>query len=201
MTAMNRRAILAALSALGAGGVVGLGYVLRGIFESPATGPVIRLTQGDGCMGGVGMADMRLYMDMFMRHRQISRIVEEIPGGVRTTTQSNSPDLTAQLHTHVSSMYSHLDQGVEVTCMSQTLPTLFRNANGYRRQLTLTPTGVIAEETADDPALTETIRAHAREVSGFVNEGMPANMQGMMGCGGMMGPGKMMGPGGMMGPH
>jgi hypothetical protein len=78
--------------------------------------------------------------------------------------------------------------------MSQTLPTLFRNANGYRRQLTLTPTGVIAEETADDPALTETIRAHAREVSGFVNEGMPANMQGMMGCGGMMRPGGMMGP-------
>lgn len=160
-------------------------------------------------MGGVFMADMRLYMDMFMRHREISRTVEEIPGGVRTTTQSNSPDLTAQLHTHVSSMYSHLDQGVEVTCMSQTLPTLFRNANGYRRQLTLTPTGVIAEETADDPALTETIRAHAREVSGFVNEGMPAMMQGMMGCGGMMGPGgpggmmgpgRMMGPGGMMGP-
>ena len=84
--------------------------------------------------------------------------------------------------------------------MSATLPTLFRNASGYRRQLTITPTGVIAEETADDRALTETIRAHAREVSGFVNEGMPAMMQGMMGCGGMMGPGRMMGPGGMMGP-
>ncbi|MGA9674102.1 MAG: hypothetical protein WBR28_02260 [Mycobacterium sp.] len=185
MAMLTRRGALAALSALGAGSVLGLGYALRGIFESPTTR--IRLTTG-GCMGGVGMADMNLYMDMFMRHREISRTVEEIPGGVRTTTQSNSPDLAAQLHTHVSSMYSHLDQGVEVTCMSQTLPTLFRNANGYRRQLTFTDTGVIAEETADDPALTETIRAHAREVTGFVNEGMPAMMQGMMGCGGMMGP-------------
>ncbi|MGO9102882.1 MAG: hypothetical protein ACLP9Y_26910, partial [Mycobacterium sp.] len=169
MARLTRRGALAALGALGAGSVLGLGYVLRGILESPTTG--IRLTNVDGCMGGVGMADMNLYMDMFMRHREISRTVEEIPGGVRTTTQSSSPDLAAQLHTHVSSMYSHLDQGVEVTCMSQTLPTLFRNANGYRRQLTITPTGVIAEETADDPALTETIRAHAREVSGFVNEG------------------------------
>jgi hypothetical protein len=141
-----------------------------------------------GMMGNVGPADMSLYMDMFNRHSEISRVVEEIPGGVRTTTQSNSPDLAAQLKTHVASMYSHLDQNAEVTCMSQTLPTLFRNTNGYRRQLTFTATGVIAEETADDPALTETIRAHAREVTGFVNEGMRAMMQGMMGPGGNMGP-------------
>ena len=144
-------------------------------------------------MGGVGMADMRLYMDMFARHREISRTVEEIPGGVRTTTQSNSPDLATQLHTHVSSMYSHLDQGAEVMCMRGSLPTLIRHANGYRRQLTFTPTGVMAEETADDPALTQAIRAHAQEVTGFVHDGMPPMMRGMMGSG-MMGPG-------MMGPH
>ncbi len=53
------------------------------------------------------------------------------------------------------------------------------NAGGYHRRLTLTPTGVIAEETSDDTALTDTIRAHAREVTGFVRDGMPAMMQGM----------------------
>jgi hypothetical protein len=50
----------------------------------------------------------------------------------------------------------------------------------------------MAEETADDPALTQAIRAHAQEVTGFVREGIPPMMRGMMG--GMMGPG-------MMGPH
>jgi hypothetical protein len=179
MAGLTRRAALAAFGAFGALGVgsaLGLRYVLRDVSASPM-----------GCMGG-GMADMRLYMDMFARHTEITRTVEEIPGGVRTTTQSDSPDLAAQLHSHVSSMYSHLDKGVEVMCMSQTLPTLFRKAHGYRRQLTITPTGVIAEEIADDPALTETIRAHAREVTGFVRDGMPAMMQGMMGCGGMLRP-------------
>ena len=78
--------------------------------------------------------------------------------------------------------------------MSQSLPTLFRQAGGYRRQLTLTPTGVIAEETADDPALTQAIRAHAQEVTGFAQQGMPAMMRQMMGGCGMMG-------GGMMGPR
>lgn len=177
---------------------MGVGYALRGVLGSPGLG--IRLSDC-GSMMGATPADMSLYMDMFNRHTQITRTVEEIPGGVRTTTQSDAADLAAQLHAHVSSMYSHLDQGSEVMCMSQSLPTLFRNAGGYRRQLTFTPTGVIAEETADDPALTDAIRAHAREVTGFVRDGMPAMMQGMMGgCGGMTGPGGMMGPGRMMGP-
>ena len=191
MARLTRRAALAGLGAIGAGSVLGLGYVLRSLFEPP---PAIRLTDGSGFMGA-GQMDMSRYMEMFMRHREINRVVEDIPGGVRTTTESNSPDLAAQLQAHVSSMYAHLDQGAEVACMSQSLPTLFRRANGYRRQLAFTPTGVIAEETSDDPALTETIRAHAREVTGFVRDGMPAMMQGMMGgCGGMMGPGRMMGP-------
>jgi hypothetical protein len=195
---MTRRA---ALTAVGAGAIVGLGYVLRGVLGSPA--PVVRLIDDGGGMMGVSPMDMSRYMEMFNRHNELTRTVEEIPGGIRTTTESNSPDLAAQLKAHVSSMYSHLEQGGEVMCMSDSLPTLFRHSAGYRRQLTLTPTGVIAEETADDPDLIQAIRAHAQEVTGFVRDGMPPMMRGMMGPGsmgpGMMGPG-MMGPGGMMGP-
>ena len=44
-------------------------------------------------MMGVSADDMQLYMDTFARHNEISRAVEEIPGGVRTTTESNSRDL------------------------------------------------------------------------------------------------------------
>lgn len=190
MAKFTRRA---ALTALGASAVMGIGYALRGILSPPVQG--IRMTDCGGMMGA-SPADMSLYMDMFNRHTEITRTVEEIPGGVRTTTQSNAPDLTAQLHAHVSSMYNHVDEGSEVMCMSQSLPTLFRNPGGYRRRLTLTPAGVIAEETSDDPALTDAIRAHAREVTGFVRDGMPAMMQGMMGgCGRTMGPGGKMGSG------
>ncbi len=125
---------------------------------------------------------------------------------VRTTTESDAADLVAELQAHVSSMYTHLDQGSEVTCMSSSLPTLFRRAADYQRQITLTASGVVVVETSSDPPeLTSAIREHAREVTGFVVEGMPAMMSGMM-DGGMMGPGMghgMMGPGmghGMMGP-
>ena len=186
----------AALTAVGAGAFVGLGYVLRGVVGSPA--PAVRLIDDGGGMMGVSPTDMSRYMEMFNRHNELTRTVEEIPAGIRTTTQSDSPELAAQLKAHVSSMYSHLEQGGEVMCMSDSLPTLFRRADGYRRQLTLTPTGVIAEETADDPQLVAAIRAHAQEVTGFVRDGIPPMMRGMMGSG-SMGP-RMMGPGGMMGP-
>ncbi|WP_372517596.1 hypothetical protein [Mycobacterium florentinum] len=47
--------------------------------------------------------------------------------------------------------------------------------------MTFTANGVVAEETADDPVLTQAIRAHALEISGFVRDGMPPMMRGMMG--------------------
>lgn len=184
---VTRRATIAMLGAGGAG--LALGHFLRGAFGW--LGPGIRLIDHNG-MGVDGM-DMSRYTEMFNRHNEITRTVEEIPGGVRTTTQSNSPDLVAQLQAHVSSMYEHLNQGAEVMCMSASLPTLFRHTNGYHRQLTFVPNGVVAEETADDPALTQAIRAHAQEVTGFVRDGMPPMMRGMMGP-------EMMGPG-MMGPR
>ena len=107
MARFSRRA---GLTALGAGAVMGIGYAVRGILDSPVLR--IRLTDGGGMMG-TSPADMSLYMEMFNRHSEITRTVEQIPGGIRTTTQSNSPDLVAQLQAHVSSMYSHVDQGAE----------------------------------------------------------------------------------------
>lgn len=127
---MRRRAVFAAL---GAGEAAVFSYVLRGALFRPVTD--VRLADHDGCMAGP--ADMRLYAQMFHRHNEITRTVVEIPGGVRTATASASPDLAAQLQAHVSSMYARLDQGAEVMCMSDSLPTLFRHANGYRRQLAI----------------------------------------------------------------
>lgn len=107
----TRRAALTALGALAAGGVLGLREVRR-VLPGPGFTDV-RLSNGCNFMG-TDTADMGRYMEMFDRHRETSRVVEEIPGGVRTTTESNSPELAAQLQAHVSDMYVRLDQGIEV---------------------------------------------------------------------------------------
>jgi hypothetical protein len=125
--------------------------------------------------------DMSAYMELFARHTEIRRTVTKIAGGVRTETESDAPELVAQLQAHVASMYRNLDRGLEMQCMSASLPVLFRHASRYRRQLTLTPKGVAVTETSRDPLLVKAIRDHAGEVSGFVRDGMAAMMAGGMG--------------------
>lgn len=177
MKAISRRTALQIL--VGAGAMLGLGAGCA--LRSPDSGGGGGMMGSNGgMMGSATSADMNTYMDMFDRHSQIRRTVEQIQGGVRTTTESDDPSLTTQLQAHVSSMYEHLAQGQEVTCMSGSLPVLFRNTKGYHRQLTFTSKGVVVTETSTDPMLVKAIRAHSQEVTGFVQEGMPAMMQGMM---------------------
>jgi hypothetical protein len=188
---MNRVTRRTAITVFGAGGLLALGYFLGRSFGPTAptaptapNAPTLTDRAGGmrgGMMGSATREDMNAYMDMFNRHREISRTVEEIPGGVRTITEARSPDLAAQLQAHVSSMYAHLEERAEVTCMSPTLPILFRHTSDYRRQLTLTPHGVTVVETASDPDVARVIRAHAHEISGFVRDGMAGMMNQMMG--------------------
>jgi hypothetical protein len=58
---------------------------------------------------------------------------------------------------------------------------MFANATRYRRVLSLTPHGVSVVESSSDDAVAAVIRAHAREVSGFVTDGMRSMMHDMMG--------------------
>lgn len=60
---------------------------------------------GEGMMGAATGADMSAYADLFARHDEIRRTVEKIPGGVRTVTESDAPELVARLQAHVASMY------------------------------------------------------------------------------------------------
>ncbi|MDA8320733.1 MAG: hypothetical protein M0030_13125 [Actinomycetota bacterium] len=106
---------------------------------------------------------------------------------MRTITEADDPGLAAQLRAHVASMYAHLSQGTAVTCMSSSLPVLFRNSRRYRRSLTDTAGGVAVRETSADPRITAAIRSHAAEVTGFVDDGMPAMMAAMPGGQGMTG--------------
>jgi hypothetical protein len=172
MPKMTRRELLRLIGAggslLGLGAAAGCGRSRSGNM------------MGGGMMGAASAREMSTYMELFARHRELRRTVEEIPGGVRTVTESAAPELVAQLQAHVASMYQHLNESAEVTCMSNSLPTLFRNTDSYRRRLTMTPRGVVVTETSSDPELTQTIREHAREVTGFVERGMPAMMQSMM---------------------
>lgn len=162
---MRRSSLLRLVAALG------LGFLIP-----PALRPVASLA---------APGDMGLVMTLFRNHERINRTVEEVSGGIRATTESDDPRVASLIQAHVTSMYQRVNQGRPFTMMSRTLPTMFRNAKRYERHLTMTSKGVSITETSTDPQMIAVIRAHGREVTGFVDEGMSAMMNGMMG-GGMM---------------
>jgi hypothetical protein len=126
--------------------------------------------------------DMSIIHQLFANRGQIHRTVQEIPHGIQAVTESDDPSVAALIQSHVPKMYQRLDNGqtFPMIRMIATLPTMFSNANRYQRQYKLTSKGIIVTETSDDPDLVDLIREHAREVSGFVKEGMPAMMENMM---------------------
>jgi hypothetical protein len=133
-------------------------------------------------MGSSGMMnsdpDMRTVMDLFANHGSIRRTVEELPNGIRSTTESDDLHVASLLQAHVASMYKRVDDRRLFSMMSRTLPTLFRNASRYRREAHYIPKGVVVVETSTDAKLIQVIRAHAREIDAFVRDGMPAMMDG-----------------------
>lgn len=182
MPAMHRRSLLQAVLAV-AGAITNIFLTRPGRAQSMMRG--MGGMMGDGMMGGGMMGDMmgpmRTGMELFRHHREINRQVTTVPNGIRALTESDNPQVAALIQEHVASMYQRIDQDRPFAYpMSRTVPALFRNTGRYRRQLQTTPKGIAVTETASDADMVELIKAHAREISGFVAEGMPAMMRGMM---------------------
>jgi hypothetical protein len=137
---------------------------------------------GGGMMSPSNMnGPMRTGMELFQRHGQVRRTVSEVPGGVHAVSESDDPYTASLLQEHVSEMYARLDQGRDFPYpMSRSVPAMFANSTRYHRKLTMLPKGIAVTETSNDARIVEIIRAHAREINGFVKDGMPAMMRNMM---------------------
>ncbi len=133
--------------------------------------------------GGMGNgSDAQTIHQLFADRDRIRRTVEEIPHGIRAVTESDSPEVATLIQLHVSKMYDRVSEGYPIPMigMSSTLPTMIQSANQYQRQLRITSKGIEVTETSNDPNMVTVIREHAREVTQFVTQGMPAMMNGRM---------------------
>jgi len=137
---------------------------------------------GGGMMSPSNMnGPMRTGMELFHVHGEVRRTVTEIPGGVRAVSESDDPHTASLLQKHVTEMYARLDQDRAFPYpMSRSVPAMFDNSTRYHRKLTVLPKGIAVVETSDDATMVNVIREHAREITGFVEDGMPAMMRNMM---------------------
>jgi hypothetical protein len=124
---------------------------------------------------------MRSGMALFQRHCLVRRTVTMLPDGIKAVSESDDPQTATLLQEHVATMYQRLDHDQAFPYpMSRSVPALFAKSTRYRRRLEMLPRGIAVTETSDDPQMVALIRAHAREIDGFVADGMPAMMRGMM---------------------
>lgn len=129
-------------------------------------------------MDGDMMAHMRIIHGLLVQHEAIEREVEDIPGGVRTVTTSDDPEVAALIKKHVWQMKQRLEQGQPIRRMDPLFREIFRHHDAIEMRIEEIPEGLIVTETSDDPEVVALIRQHAHEaVSEFVEEGMSRAMR------------------------
>jgi len=132
-----------------------------------------------GMMDDNMMRDMGPIHSLLTQHEKIHRTLEEIPGGVRTITTSEDPQVTDLIRTHVREMKERIEKGQPIRQMDPLFREIFRHHEKIHLVIEDVPGGVRATETSDDPQVTLLISQHAkRAVSEFVQGGMNRAMQG-----------------------
>jgi uncharacterized protein YdcH (DUF465 family) len=132
---------------------------------------------GEG-MGPEMMRDMRAIHGLLTQHERIHREVEDIPGGVRTLTTSEDPQVASLIRTHVWQMKERMEKGQPIRRMDPVFRELFEHHEKVHMEIEEVPGGVRVTETSEDPQVVKLIRQHAhRAVSEFVEQGMPRAMQ------------------------
>lgn len=129
-------------------------------------------------MGRGMMADPASKADMqgfhyLLEHRgKITRTVTNLPNGIDTLTQSDDPDVAAQLRLHVAAMVSRMEEGRPIHARDPFFAEMFRQAKHVAIKVERTPTGVHVIETSEDPYTVLLLQEHARIVNAFLENGM-----------------------------
>ena len=142
----------------------------------PMAGPTAMLTRQDAGSS----ADMALVHDLLFNNTRIKRTVTNLPDGIRTTTESDDPEVARSIQAHVASMSQRLEDGREFNIFSTSLPVLFENREKISSKVEMTDKGVVVTRTSTDRKVVAALQQHATEVTDLVREGMVAMRRGMM---------------------
>jgi len=120
---------------------------------------------------------------IFQQHQGITRSVETLPNGIRTTTEAKDEELRDAIISHVSMMVTRLEEGrnPEVIIQSPTLDALFDYHREIETEIEVTELGISVLQTSSNPKVVALLQKHAGEVSDMAARGMAAVHERMMG--------------------
>lgn len=115
--------------------------------------------------------DQAVFHELLRHHDAIHREVENIGDGIRALTTSDDPAIAGLIRVHVREMQRRLEEGFGLRYWDTAFAELFAQKEKVRLSVTETGTGVVIEETSDDPNVVKLIQAHGVVVTSFVNSG------------------------------
>ncbi|MEZ6062378.1 MAG: DsrE family protein, partial [Planctomycetaceae bacterium] len=146
-------------------------------------GPGRGLGRGFGRGAGGRGADERHDADredfhfLLTNHEQITRTVKQLPNGVETLTESDSPEVAARIKQHVQWMQRRVEETRPIHLRDPLFAELFRHTDKITMKREETEKGVRVTETSDDPYVAKLIQAHAEVVSKFAAKGFAEAMK------------------------
>lgn len=104
------------------------------------------------------------------RHK-IQRTITMLPDGISTLTESEDPDIAAEIRKHVESMARRIQEGMPIRMRDPLFAEIFRNAEKINVTREQTKNGMRVKETSADPRVVRLLQAHAEVVSLFLKNG------------------------------
>ena len=119
---------------------------------------------------------------LFQKHNEISRLVENIPNGIITVTESDNEELRSSIIDHVTMMVTRLqeEKNPQVIIQSPTLHEIFEYYDEIETEIELTEKGISLIQTSTNPEVVALLQQHALEISDMVDRGMQAVHERMM---------------------
>jgi hypothetical protein len=113
---------------------------------------------------------------MLVNHDRIKRTVTNLPDGIRTTTESDDPEMAALIASHVAGMHERVREGRDpkLPIQSPTLRLIFRNRDKITTTHHATEKGIVVVQTSNDSETVAALQKHASEVSDLARRGMVA---------------------------
>ena len=136
-----------------------------------------RMRRGPGRTGrgpGGNREDMMTIHSMFDARDRITRTVKELSDGAEAITESDEPEITELIQTHVPAMETriHEDNPLPPMTFHPIFVALRKHAEDYSLEYDDTDKGVKVTYTAKAPFVVMLVQEHAKLVSRFIKNGM-----------------------------
>ncbi len=119
---------------------------------------------------------------LFRGFETITRDVENLPDGIKTTTRSSDPAVMDALVSHSVGMIDRVAQldDPKIIIQSPTLNLFFVRGESITSDIDITDNGLVVVQTSDDPEVVAALQTHAAEVTAMTERGMEAVHDMMM---------------------